>query len=210
MMGVDGRSVVNTPWGWTPVEAAHGVKVMSVAFMLNDRAMPVVWRGPRKTQMILRYLRDVYWGMLDYLIIDTPPGTSDEHLTVATALKEAKLDGCLLVTTPQDVAADVLRRQISFCAKLRVNVVGLVENMAGFVCPCCGDVEYIFGRDAGQRLANEYKLRFLGGVPLDAALGRIADTGATANLDKEATLTPGMSSIRGVVANLKEALTAPA
>jgi len=144
LLGVMGGKVVSNPWGWSPVIAKHNIAVMSVQFMLGSESTPVMWRGPRKTSMILRYLRDVYWGPLDYLVIDTPPGTSDEHLSVVAALKETQPDGALLISTPQQLAITTMRRELSFCRKLRFPVLGMVENMSGFSCPCCGELQPIF------------------------------------------------------------------
>ncbi|XP_054750360.1 cytosolic Fe-S cluster assembly factor nubp1-A-like [Lytechinus pictus] len=138
LMSVQGQKVINTQWGWKPLQSKHGkIKVMSVASLLDQAESAVVWRGPRKTQLIKQFLKNTFWGKLDYLIIDTPPGTSDEHLTVLKVLKNTRPDGAVIVTTPQTVAMDTIRKEIDFCNKMKLPILGLVENMSGFVCPCC-------------------------------------------------------------------------
>lgn len=124
---------------WVPVFAdeSQRLAVMSIGFLLPDPNAPVVWRGPKKTSMIKQFIEDVCWGELDYLIIDTPPGTSDEHLAIVESLKEWNPDGAIIVTTPQGVAISDVRKEISFCRKIGLPILGVVENMSGFVCPHC-------------------------------------------------------------------------
>lgn len=140
MFGLEGRQVHQSSAGWVPVytDATKRLCVMSIGFLLQNRSDAVVWRGPKKTAMIRQFLSDVVWGDLDYLLIDTPPGTSDEHISVAETLKQAAdPDGAVLVTTPQGVATADVRKELSFCRKVGFNVLGVVENMSGFVCPHC-------------------------------------------------------------------------
>ncbi|KAL6073905.1 Cytosolic Fe-S cluster assembly factor NUBP1, variant 2 [Balamuthia mandrillaris] len=138
LMNVEGAQVIASDYGWIPPkDPVHNIPVMSVQFLLGHPDAPVVWRGPRKTSMIKRFLKDTFWGRLDYLIVDTPPGTSDEHLSTITALKNAKPDGAVIVTTPQKVSLVTINKELSFCKKLKLPVLGLIENMSGFVCPCC-------------------------------------------------------------------------
>jgi Mrp family chromosome partitioning ATPase len=127
---------------WAPVYAGEGqtLAVMSIGFLLQNREDAVVWRGPRKTAMVQQFLHEVCWGDLDYLVVDTPPGTSDEHLALAEALVGATRDvpvSAILVTTPQNVALADVAREISFCVQAHIPILGLVENMSGFVCPHC-------------------------------------------------------------------------
>jgi Mrp family chromosome partitioning ATPase len=178
LLNVEGRQVVDTPYGWIPVRPdGHDLGVMSVGFMLSSNETPVVWRGPRKTNMIKRFLKDTYWGKLDYLIIDTPPGTSDEHLSVVSALKKAQPDGAVVVTTPQEVSLSTIRKELSFCKKMNLPVLGIVENMSGFVCPCCGENTDIFMSGGGEKLAREYGVEFLGRVPIDPNVTACLDAG---------------------------------
>jgi len=153
--------------------------------LIDPLENPVIWRGPRKTNMVIKFLRDTYWGRLDYLIIDTPPGTSDEHLSVIAGLKSANPDGCIIVTTPQDLVIDVIRRQINFCQKLKLPILGIIENMSGFSCPCCGEIYQIFQGDKTKQLIEEFKFNLLGQIPLDSTLAYSADKGDASECGKE-------------------------
>lgn len=140
-----------------------------------------MWRGPKKNGLIAQFLKDVDWGYLDYMLVDTPPGTSDEHLSVVQYLKESGIDGAVLVTTPQEVALQDVRREIDFCRKVGVPILGLVENMSGFVCPGCKTESKIFKPTTGgaKRLAEETNVELLGSVPLDPRIGKSADYGVS-------------------------------
>lgn len=181
--GVENASVKNGDKGWEPVEACadeasgRNLKVMSIAFLLPSANDAVVWRGPRKDAMIKQFVTNVNWGPLDYLIIDTPPGTSDEHMTLCEVLKDFDPTGAVVVTTPQDVSTDDVRKELSFCAKLKIRCLGIVENMAGFACPCCGEVTDIFGRGGGEKLAAMYQCPFLGRIPIDPSISLAEDQG---------------------------------
>jgi ATP-binding protein involved in chromosome partitioning len=157
-----------------PVDAA-GIKVMSIGFLLRHRDDAVIWRGPMKMGVIKQFLKDVEWGDLDYLVIDSPPGTGDEPLSVCQLVEDA--DGAVIVTTPQDVATADVRRSISFCRQLGMPVLGVIENMSGFVCPKCGEVTDIFKSGGGQRLATEMHAPFLGRIPIDPAVAEACDAG---------------------------------
>lgn len=137
MLGLEGSDVHRSNTGWTPVYLEDNLAVMSIGFMLPNRDDPVVWRGPKKDGLIRQYLTDVMWENLDYLIIDTPPGTSDEHISVLQYLAKTNLLGAIIVTTPQEVALSDVRKEINFCMKTGTRVLGVVENMSGFVCPNC-------------------------------------------------------------------------
>ncbi len=157
-----------------PVEKA-GLKVMSIGFLLDNRDDAVIWRGPMKMGVIKQFLQDVEWGELDYLVIDSPPGTGDEPLSVCQLVKNA--DGAVIVTTPQDVATADVRKSITFCRQLNLPVLGVVENMSGFVCPKCGTVTDIFKTGGGERMASEMAAPFLGRIPIDPAVGQACDDG---------------------------------
>jgi len=157
-----------------PVEHA-GLKVMSIGFLLRNRDDAVIWRGPMKITVIKQFLKDVAWGDLDYLIIDSPPGTGDEPLSVCQLA--APVDGAIVVTTPQDVATADVRRSISFCHQLELPVLGVVENMSGFVCPTCGELTDIFKSGGGERMATDMGVPFLGRIPIDPAVGQACDDG---------------------------------
>ncbi|XP_014668454.1 PREDICTED: cytosolic Fe-S cluster assembly factor NUBP2 homolog [Priapulus caudatus] len=194
LMGVDGEAVMNTEWGWKPVVSPHtGVKVISVASLLASGEDSLAFRGPRKTALIKRFVKDVFWGRLDYLIIDTPPGTSDEHLTVVKILQNTKPDGAIIVTTPQSVALATVRKEIDFCSKMRVNIIGIVENMSAFACPCCGEVSEIFSSGGGERLAEEFGLAFLGRIPIDPSIAEHGEEGS--NLVAASANTTGSQAL---------------
>lgn len=148
MFNVESDEVRKSSFGWSPVYASENIAVMSIGFMLENRNAAVVWRGPRKNGLIKQFLTDVYWGELDFLLIDTPPGTSDEHISIAQYLKSVEIDGAVIVTTPQEVALLDVRKEITFCNKVGIPILGVVENMSGFICPCC-DVSTILSWLAG-------------------------------------------------------------
>jgi len=156
-----------------PVECGN-LKVMSIGFLLRDRNDAVIWRGPMKMGVIKQFLKDVEWGELDYLVVDCPPGTGDEPLSVVQLMGEAK---AVIVTTPQDVALLDVRKSITFCRQLHVPVLGVIENMSGFVCPECGKVTDIFKTGGGERMASEMGVPFLGRVPIDPQVVSSGDTG---------------------------------
>ena len=139
MMGVNGMEVHPSASGWSPVysEARPNLGVMSIGFMLPNKTDAVIWRGPRKNGLIKQFLTDVDWGALDYLVVDCPPGTSDEHLSIVEYLSQSHLLGAVIVTTPQEVALLDVRKEVSFCRKVGVRVLGVVENMSYFQCPHC-------------------------------------------------------------------------
>jgi Mrp family chromosome partitioning ATPase len=181
ILGIASESVHTSSSGWSPVYVQDNLCAMSVGFMLPSASDAVMWRGPRKNGLIAQFLRDVDWGALDFLLVDTPPGTSDEHLSVVQFLKEAGIDGAVVVTTPQEVALQDVRREIDFCRKVGVRVLGVVENMAGFVCPKCHGKSEIFKPSTGgaRRMAEEMGVEMLGSVPLDPRIGKSADYGVS-------------------------------
>ncbi|KAF1992955.1 cytosolic Fe-S cluster assembly factor NBP35 [Amniculicola lignicola CBS 123094] len=179
MMGVLTSTIHTSASGWEPVWVTSSLAVMSVQFMLPDRDAAIIWRGPKKNGLIKKFLMDVSWGDLDWLVVDTPPGTSDEHLSVNALLKGSGVDGAVLVTTPQEVALLDVRKEIDFCRKAAIRILGIVENMSGFVCPGCAHESQIFRATTGgaERLAREEGIPFLGKVPLDPRIGMAADYG---------------------------------
>ncbi len=174
MLHLEGAEVNSLDGRIQPVMMA-GVKVMSIGFLLRDPDTPVIWRGPLKMGAIKQFLEEVDWGELDYLIVDSPPGTGDEPLSICQLA--APLDGGIVVTTPQDVATADVRRSIAFCRQLNLRVLGVIENMSGFVCPHCGQLTDIFKSGGGERMAAEMDVPFLGRIPLDPAVGRACDDG---------------------------------
>jgi Mrp family chromosome partitioning ATPase len=158
-----------------PFEAAGGLKVMSVGLLLSDSEGAVIWRGPLKMNVIKQLLRDVDWGELDCLVVDSPPGTGDEPLSVAQLIPGA--DGALLVTTPQAISADDVRRSVSFCKQVKLPILGILENMSGFICPHCGKESHLFKQGGGEALAAETGVPFLGKVPIDPQVVSASDEG---------------------------------
>lgn len=198
--------------GWVPVFVdgpSARLACMSVGFLLKRREDSVVWRGPKKNAMIRQFLSDVRWGALDYLVIDTPPGklscypthmyahthtpligTSDEHLSLMehlAPLQSTHRLSSILVTTPQTVALADAQKCLSFTRTVSLPVLGLIENMSGYVCPCCGEVSYVFSTGGGEALAEQEGLRFLGGLPVDTELVTLLDAaeGAEGRLEGE-------------------------
>mmetsp|Transcript_7691 Transcript_7691/g.13962 ORF Transcript_7691/g.13962 Transcript_7691/m.13962 type:complete len:355 (+) Transcript_7691:45-1109(+) len=179
MLGVEGSEVNSSLSGWQPVYARDRLSVMSVGFLLSSKNNAVIWRGVRKTSLITQFLRDVQWGMLDYLVVDAPPGTSDEHISLVQLLKQAGVDGAVLVTTPQEVSLMDVRKEVDFCRKSGTRILGIVENMAGFVCPSCSHCAPIFFESTGgaRALCKEVDVPFLGSIPMDPELGRACEIG---------------------------------
>lgn len=176
MLGLEKETVSGSIDGMLPVEK-DGLKVMSLGFLLMSQDDAVIWRGPRKTSVIKQFLKDVAWGELDFLVIDSPPGTGDEPLSVCQLIED--LDGAVVVTTPQKVAAVDVRKSISFCRELKIPVIGVVENMSGFVCPGCGKVTTILCEGGGEMVSRDMGVPFLGKIPLDPGIAEAADLGKT-------------------------------
>ena len=202
MMGVESDKIHISNAGWDPVWVADNLCVMSVQFMLPNRDDAVIWRGPKKNGLIKQFLKDVEWGEMDYLLVDTPPGTSDEHLSVNSFLKESGVDGAVLVTTPQEVSLLDVRKEIDFCHKAGIKVLGIIENMSGFVCPSCTHKSQIFKATTGgaRRLAKQTGIPFLGAVPLDPRVGLACDYGES--FFDNFPDSPACQALRQVVRNV--------
>lgn len=174
MLGLIGQRLESGDDGMLPVEIG-GLKVLSVGFLLKSQDDPVIWRGPVKMGVIRQFIEDVDWGELDLLVIDVPPGTGDEPLSVCQLIPD--LDGAVIVTTPQQVAAADVRKSISFCRELGINVIGVIENMSGFCCPKCGDVTPILRAGGGRLMADDMGVPFLGAIPIDPLIAESGDKG---------------------------------
>lgn len=209
LLGMEGTKITMVEGGWRPVEVfpavpsstsddtngtangtesggekvakRGGLHAISLGFLLPSRSSAVIWRGPKKTAMIRQFLSDVAWPDLDYLLIDTPPGTSDEHIAVLEELHKlaekrvGQLAGAVVVTTPQAISTSDVRKELNFCVKTGVRVVGVIENMAGYMCPCCGEVSNVFSKGGGELMARENRVRFMGSVPIDTGFGGLVD-----------------------------------
>jgi len=175
ILGIEDKRPSATEKGITPVLALPKLKVMSMAFLLQDKDSPVIWRGPLKMGAIKQFIGDVSWGDLDYLIIDLPPGTGDEPLSIAQLIPDS--DGAVVVTTPQDVALVSVRKSINFVKKMNMPVIGIVENMSGFKCPHCGKDINIFKIGGGKKASLDFKIPFLGEIPIDPEIVTMGDAG---------------------------------
>lgn len=258
LVGLEGAKITQSPTGWLPVpvhEAVgtpsdHGtssvetspargsLRCMSLGFLLRDRGDAVIWRGPKKTAMIRQFLSDVSWGSTDYLLIDTPPGTSDEHIAlaeqlltlsstdvaVATQMNLPRLQGAVLVTTPQAVATSDVRKEANFCVKTSIPILGVIENMSGYACPCCGEVSNLFSSGGGEVMAQQLNIPFLGRVPVDVKFGELVEGKLEIDTDDEdededqdededtktvQSKTPGEPDLRPLVEKYREGWSYP-
>jgi Mrp family chromosome partitioning ATPase len=198
MMGVEDAQVKATDTGLEPTTGPAGVRVISMAQMI-DRDTAVVWRGPLKIKALKQMLSDVEWGDLDYLVIDLPPGTSDEPLSVAQEIPDA--DGAVVVTTPQEVSLLDVRKSIAFARAVKMDILGVIENMSGFVCPHCGQETAIFKVGGGEAAAKELGLPFLGRIPLDPQIVIGGDAGTPFVLEHPDS--PAAKAFREIVKNLR-------
>ena len=197
MLGLEGATIEAGPDGLLPVELGQ-LKVMSMGFLLRNPDDAVIWRGPVKGNVIKQFLKDVAWGDLDYLIIDAPPGTGDEPLSICQLINP--IDGAVVVTTPQRVAAMDVRKSITFCAQVGMKVLGVVENMSGFVCPKCGEVTHILRSGGGKLMADDMGVPFLGSIPIDPMVAEAGDMGEAFVLHHAES--PTAEIMRSVVAPL--------
>jgi len=176
LLGLDGQRLgPDATGGLSPIHVSENLSVVSVGLLLDSAKDAVIWRGPMKYNVIRQFLKDVEWGRLDYLVIDSPPGTGDEPLAVAQLV--GKGTWAVVVTTPQDVAIADVRRSVSFCKALNLRVAGIIENMSGLVCPHCGKEVDLFKVGGGERLAGEMGVPFLGRIPLDPQIVDSGDAG---------------------------------
>jgi ATP-binding protein involved in chromosome partitioning len=174
MLGLEGQPVKMSGQHLIPIPYGEHMKVVSMAALLEDRDMAVIWRGPLKIGAIKQFIADVQWGELDYLFIDSPPGTGDEPLTVAQVMKGSQ---GIIVTTPQEVSLLDIRKSITFCRQVNMPVVGILENMSGFVCPHCGEKIDLFSSGGGERTAGEMGVPFLGKIPIRPEIVTSTDQG---------------------------------
>ena len=174
MLGIKGLLDVNEDQQVIPKIVGDHLKVVSMQSLMKDPDQAVIWRGPAKTGIIRQFIADVRWEALDFLIIDCPPGTGDEPLSIAQTVTDAK---ALIVTTPQDVALADVRKSINFCRTVKLEIVGLVENMGPFACPCCGETVELFKSRGGRVTAETMGVTFLGTLPFDSQVVKACDEG---------------------------------
>lgn len=175
MLGLQGIPPLVTDAGLFPLKPFENLEVISIGFFLQEKDTPVIWRGPLKHRVIEQFLTEVRWGPLDYLVVDSPPGTGDEVISIHQLLD--KVDGAVIVATPQEVALADVRRSIRFCLEASIPILGVVENMSGFVCPRCGEIIEIFKTGGAEKIAKEYNIPFLGKIPLDPRIVLGGDEG---------------------------------
>lgn len=183
IMGVRGLLDISEEKKVIAKQVHENLKVVSMQSLMKDADQAVIWRGPAKTGVIRQFIGDVLWGDLDYLIIDAPPGTGDEPLSVAQTITEAR---AVIVTTPQDVALSDVRKSINFCGVINMEVVGLVENMGPFECPCCGKTLALFKSGGGETTAEKMGVPFLGTLPFDQKVVKTCDAGQAVDLTSSA------------------------
>jgi ATP-binding protein involved in chromosome partitioning len=199
LLGLEGQQVKVTPSGVFPVDGPLGMKVMSIDFFLPEQA-PTIWRGPLKMRAIRQFLADVRWGELDFLFIDLPPGTGDEPLSIAQLLPD--IDGVVIVTMPSELSSSIVKKAITFAERLNMPVIGVVENMSGFICPHCGERTEIFQSGGGKKMAQEMGVAFLGSIPIDPKVGVDSDKGTPFVVSNEQSA--GSKAFMEIVKNVDE------
>jgi len=175
ILGLKGEHLQGGPAGIAPALSPHGIKATSMAFLLPSDEAPVIWRGPLKMKAIQQFLSDIMWGDLEFLFIDLPPGTGDEPMSIMQLLPE--MDGVVIVTIPSEVSQEVVKKAVTFSRKLNIPIIGILENMSGFVCPGCGAEYDIFGSGGGQKIADDLGVPFLGKIPIDPQICVDSDRG---------------------------------
>lgn len=200
MLGLQGFPKVNDDNKLIPMSYSDNLKVISIESLMPDKDEAVIWRGPVKFAAIRQFLGEVLWGDLDFLLIDAPPGTGDEPLTIAQQIPDAR---AIIVTTPQEVALADVRKSINFCHVVKMEIFGMIENMSGYTCPHCNETVDLFGTGGGEKTARETGINFLGRVPFDPRMVSCGDSGkCLQNEDKEALVSKAFASIADKMAEL--------
>ena len=202
ILGVRGQKLAAGPPGIFPAKGPLDIRVVSMDFLLSDDETPVIWRGPMKMGAIKQFLADVVWGNLDFLLIDLPPGTGDEPLSIMQLIPD--IDGVLMITAPSEVSQMVVKRAIGFTRELHVPVLGIVENMGGFICPKCGAEVDIFGSGGGQKMAGDLGVPYLEGIPIDPRICEDSDKGAPFIIEHPDT--PAAKAFMQLVDKIEESL----
>jgi ATP-binding protein involved in chromosome partitioning len=174
MLGLEGTPQVNENKKLSPISYSENLKAISIESFTPNKDDAIIWRGPLKFSAIKQFIGDIDWGNLDFLVIDAPPGTGDEPLTVAQTISDAK---AIIVTTPQEVALADVRKSINFCKTVKMEIFGLIENMSGFSCPHCSEMIELFGTGGGEKTANQMGVPFLGRIPFDPQMVACCDSG---------------------------------
>lgn len=177
MLGIEGKKLVMKAKGEfpEPIKVTDNLYALTIATLVDNPDDPIIWRGPIKITVIKQFMQDIQWPQLDYLIVDSPPGTGDEPLSVVQTLK--KVDGSIIVSTPQDIALLDARKTIKFSQKMNVPVLGIIENMSTFVCPHCGEKTDIFAGLGIEKAASDFNIDILGKIPIDVNIVKSGDSG---------------------------------
>jgi ATP-binding protein involved in chromosome partitioning len=199
MLGIEDHQLLADNNKIVPVRVTGSLQVVSMAFLLPKPDSPVIWRGAMKNTAISQFLNDTNWGSLDYLVVDLPPGTGDEALSIAQLAPHVR--GAVIVTTPQDVSTLDSTKAISFVQKIGLEVLGVVENMSGLLCPHCGEKIDLFGSGGGERIAKAHSVPFLGSIPLDLEM-RIAGDEGRPFIIRRGEKTPAWIAINDVMERL--------
>lgn len=203
MLGVENEQLMVGNDGIIPVIVPPSLKVISMAYLIAEKDAPVIWRGPLKMGAIQQFLGDVAWGNLDFLVIDLPPGTGDEPLSIAQQIPGAM---ALIVTTPQEVALLDVRRSVNFAQQLNMKVIGIIENMSGLICPHCGTKIDLFKEGGGEKVAQEYGIPILGKVPIEPQIVKDGDAGKPFVLEHADSESAKVfqDSVKNIIQILKE------
>jgi len=202
MLGLEGMLDINENKKLKPLLYSENLAAVSIESLMPDKDNAIIWRGPVKHSAIRQFIGDVEWGNLDYLIVDSPPGTGDEPLTVTQLIKDAR---AIIVTTPQEVALADVRKSINFCRVVKMDIFGLVENMSGFECPHCGEAVNIFGTGGGEKTAIMTGVPFLGRIPFDSEMVACGDSGTSyQDKHKDTAVTGAFAEIAEQMAKLSQ------
>jgi len=203
MLGLKGQKLIGGPAGTiSPVTGQYGLKVVSMDFLLPNDEAPVIWRGPLKMRVIQQFLSDIMWGELDFLFIDLPPGTGDEPLSIMQLIPD--IDGVIIVTMPSEVSQAVVKKAVTFAKQIGVPVIGIIENMSGFVCPECGAQLDIFKTGGGKIIADDLSVPYLGKIPIDPAICNASDKGTPFITEKNSS--PTIKAFAEIITKIKQFL----
>ncbi|MDQ1280642.1 MAG: Iron-sulfur cluster carrier protein [Thermoproteota archaeon] len=202
ILGLHGQRFQVGPPGIFPVPGPLGIKVVSMDFLLENDESPVIWRGPLKMGAIKQFLSDMLWGELDFLFIDLPPGTGDEPLSIMQLIPE--MDGTVIVTLPSELSEIVVKKSVTFSRQLNVPLIGVIENMSGFICPKCGEKVNIFKTGGGQKIAKDLSVPFLGSIPIDTDICSDSDNGIP--FITEHANSPATKALKEIVKKIEQFL----
>lgn len=203
MLGIEGGEIFGSEMGIEPFQVLSRLKAVSMALLSKNQDTPIVWRGPLKMATIKQFISDVNWGDLDYLVIDSPPGTGDEPLSICQLIPD--ITGAVIVTTPQDVAILDSRKTVKFAEQLNIPIIGIIENMSGFICPHCGERTNLFGEGGGKKAAEDLGVPFLGEIPLEPDMVTHGDSGKPfIHFQKETETGKILNQIVGKITEFKK------